>query len=199
MHSFLGTGVFNSDGTPRFPSVRRSVAYLSLCILRRYVEVSYNTHTRPYDEMSNSPHIRFHRTMTRPFFTRERISHFDIFDAHADDALKQAASRLAEGHPIDFQVCQATLFNEALDSSCNATGSCLTIYARFRNFILIWIRRAITFCGIAISAQFEREEFATVPESPRKCICRGLFGWPSPVGAEDKVWAELAAVGVLGR
>ncbi|KAF9040667.1 cytochrome P450 monooxygenase pc-3 [Panaeolus papilionaceus] len=63
MHSFLGTGVFNSDGDM----------------------------------------WKFHRTMTRPFFTRERISHFDIFDAHADDALKQAASRLAEGHPIDFQ------------------------------------------------------------------------------------------------
>ncbi|KAJ3514971.1 hypothetical protein NLJ89_g2053 [Agrocybe chaxingu] len=48
---------------------------------------------------------KFHRSMTRPFFSRERISHFDIFEAHADNALKQAANRLAEGYPIDFQAC----------------------------------------------------------------------------------------------
>ncbi|KAG2003619.1 cytochrome p450 [Coprinopsis cinerea AmutBmut pab1-1] len=63
MHSFLGTGVFNSDG-----------------------------------EM-----WKFHRGITRPFFSRDRISDFDIFDAHATDALERGKARLAEGHPIDFQ------------------------------------------------------------------------------------------------
>lgn len=42
--------------------------------------------------------------MTRPFFTRDRISHFDMFDINADSALKQARARLQEGYPIDFQV-----------------------------------------------------------------------------------------------
>ncbi len=28
-------------------------------------------------------HVRFHRTMTRPYFTRDRISHFEMFDRHA--------------------------------------------------------------------------------------------------------------------
>ena len=46
---------------------------------------------------------KFHRTMTRPFFTKDRISHFDIFDRHAEDALAQAKQRLAEGYLIDFQ------------------------------------------------------------------------------------------------
>ncbi|KAJ3573840.1 hypothetical protein NP233_g2179 [Leucocoprinus birnbaumii] len=46
---------------------------------------------------------KFHRSITRPFFSRERISDFEIFDRHADDALKQAKIRLAEGYPIDFQ------------------------------------------------------------------------------------------------
>lgn len=46
---------------------------------------------------------KFHRTMTRPFFRRDRITHFDIFDRHADDALVKAKHRLAEGHLIDFQ------------------------------------------------------------------------------------------------
>ncbi|KAJ8474484.1 hypothetical protein ONZ45_g15936 [Pleurotus djamor] len=61
--TFLGTGVFNSDGD----------------------------------------RWKFHRSMTRPFFTKERISHFDNFDRHAEDALHQAKIRLREGHPIDFQ------------------------------------------------------------------------------------------------
>ncbi|KAF7782846.1 hypothetical protein Agabi119p4_2222 [Agaricus bisporus var. burnettii] len=46
---------------------------------------------------------KFHRSITRPFFSRERISDFDIFDRHVEDALKRANERLAEGYPIDFQ------------------------------------------------------------------------------------------------
>lgn len=47
---------------------------------------------------------RFHRTMTRPFFVRDRITDFNIFDNHAIDAINQAKSRLSQGYPIDFQV-----------------------------------------------------------------------------------------------
>ncbi|EAU82482.2 cytochrome P450 monooxygenase pc-3 [Coprinopsis cinerea okayama7 len=46
---------------------------------------------------------RFHRAMTRPFFTRDRISHFDIFDRHATDALNQLKARLREGYAVDIQ------------------------------------------------------------------------------------------------
>jgi len=42
--------------------------------------------------------------MTRPFFSKERISHFDNFDRHAEDAIRQFKDRLHEGHPVDFQV-----------------------------------------------------------------------------------------------
>ncbi|KDQ28725.1 hypothetical protein PLEOSDRAFT_27377 [Pleurotus ostreatus PC15] len=48
---------------------------------------------------------KFHRSMTRPFFSKDRISHFDVFDRHADDALNQSKARLADGYPIDFQAC----------------------------------------------------------------------------------------------
>ena len=47
---------------------------------------------------------RFHRSMTRPFFTRERISDFDIYDKNCSSALKLARTRLEEGYPFDFQV-----------------------------------------------------------------------------------------------
>ena len=50
------------------------------------------------------PNIRFHRSMTRPFFYKERITDFDVFDRHARDALDQAATRIADGYPVDFQV-----------------------------------------------------------------------------------------------
>ncbi|KAI6099100.1 cytochrome P450 [Pisolithus sp. B1] len=45
----------------------------------------------------------FHRSMTRPFFSKDRISHFDIFEKHVDDALNQAKARLRDGYPVDFQ------------------------------------------------------------------------------------------------
>ncbi|KAF8892245.1 cytochrome P450 monooxygenase pc-3 [Infundibulicybe gibba] len=46
---------------------------------------------------------KFHRSMTRPFFSRDRISHFDIFESHAADAISQLKARLQEGHPVDVQ------------------------------------------------------------------------------------------------
>lgn len=41
--------------------------------------------------------------MTRPFFSKDRISHFDIFDRHATEALRQLKARLREGVPVDIQ------------------------------------------------------------------------------------------------
>ncbi|KAJ7239178.1 cytochrome P450 monooxygenase pc-3 [Mycena haematopus] len=46
---------------------------------------------------------KFHRQMTRPFFNRERISDFDLFDHHAANAIAQFKARLREGYAADFQ------------------------------------------------------------------------------------------------
>ncbi|KAF5348211.1 hypothetical protein D9758_014646 [Tetrapyrgos nigripes] len=46
---------------------------------------------------------KFHRNMTRPFFSKERISDFDVFDRHADEVIKLMKGRIEEGHPIEFQ------------------------------------------------------------------------------------------------
>ncbi|KAF8816540.1 cytochrome P450 [Phlegmacium glaucopus] len=46
---------------------------------------------------------KFHRAMTRPFFTRERISDFDIYDKNCVTTLQLARTRLAEGYPVEFQ------------------------------------------------------------------------------------------------
>lgn len=42
--------------------------------------------------------------MTRPFFTKDRISHFENFDRHADEAIHQLKTRLNEGYAVDIQV-----------------------------------------------------------------------------------------------
>ncbi|KAH0579505.1 hypothetical protein H2248_002361 [Termitomyces sp. 'cryptogamus'] len=46
---------------------------------------------------------KFHRSMTRPFFTRDRISDFDLFDRHATTVFALIKERMRSGHAIDFQ------------------------------------------------------------------------------------------------
>ncbi|KAJ7599818.1 cytochrome P450 [Mycena floridula] len=58
-------------------------------------------------------------SMTRPFFNKDRISDFDIFDKHAKDALSQIKTRLSQGYPVEFQVYSFD------------TGCCWTFYIGF--------------------------------------------------------------------
>ncbi|KAH7888186.1 cytochrome P450 [Phlebopus sp. FC_14] len=46
---------------------------------------------------------RFHRSMSRPFFSKDRVIDFENFEKHAEDAVNQTKARLREGYPIDFQ------------------------------------------------------------------------------------------------
>ncbi|EIW84500.1 cytochrome P450 monooxygenase pc-3 [Coniophora puteana RWD-64-598 SS2] len=68
---------------------------------------------------------KLHRSMTRPFFTHDRIGHFDIFDTHADTAIRAAKDRLRSGRPIDFQdlISRFTLDSatEFLFANCSHT------------------------------------------------------------------------------
>ena len=54
-----------------------------------------------------SPHLlplsRFHRSMTRPFFNRDRITDFELFDRHADTVITLIKDRMLTGESIDFQ------------------------------------------------------------------------------------------------
>ena len=52
--------------------------------------------------------------MARPFFTRERISDFDIYDKNCFSTLQLARTRLAEGYPIEFQVIKLTFHESKL-------------------------------------------------------------------------------------
>jgi len=46
---------------------------------------------------------RFHRSITRPFFNKDRISDFEIFDRHADQATAKLKDRFKEGTVVDIQ------------------------------------------------------------------------------------------------
>lgn len=41
--------------------------------------------------------------MTRPFFSKERISHFNLFERHADRLLSLMKQRIQGGHAVDVQ------------------------------------------------------------------------------------------------
>ncbi|KAJ3475983.1 hypothetical protein NLI96_g11468 [Meripilus lineatus] len=56
----------------------------------------------------------FHRSMTRPFFSRERISHFDLYEKHAEVAITKLKDRFRSGMAVDFQV---TNFSQSLRQS----------------------------------------------------------------------------------
>ena len=43
-------------------------------------------------------------------FTRERISHFDLFDRRASQVISKLRERLREGYAVDFQVRFLTSF-----------------------------------------------------------------------------------------
>nr|BAL14713.1 cytochrom P450 [Phlebia brevispora] len=45
---------------------------------------------------------KFHRSMTRPFFSRERIHHYEVFDRHAEEAISKMKDRLREGYAVNF-------------------------------------------------------------------------------------------------
>ncbi|KAF7362664.1 Cytochrome P450 [Mycena venus] len=85
MEPLLGTGVFAADG--KLSAFTSQSLHLPDSMFLQFV-----------DRLD-----RFHRQMTRPFFHRERISDFDLFDHNAANAIAQFKKRLREGYAADFQ------------------------------------------------------------------------------------------------
>ncbi|KAH8832425.1 cytochrome P450 monooxygenase pc-1 [Flagelloscypha sp. PMI_526] len=46
---------------------------------------------------------KFHRGLTRPHFNREKITDFDLFDRHSNEAIQLIKDRCAAGYAVDFQ------------------------------------------------------------------------------------------------
>jgi len=72
-------------------------------VLRRgYVEVRIPA-TQPFQFFSCTALGRFHRSLTRPFFNKDRISDFDVFDRHADQVIAKLKARFKEDIAVDVQ------------------------------------------------------------------------------------------------
>ncbi|KAJ7053504.1 cytochrome P450 [Mycena amicta] len=94
---------------------------------------------------------KFHRGMTRPFFNKERVSHFDTIDTHAELVVSTLKSRSRAGHAIDFQdligrftmdSATETLFGTCVDSlkgsipyAHNATANAVHTKSRENTFV----------------------------------------------------------------
>ena len=91
--------------------------------------------------------------MTRPFFSRERISDFDIYDKHCDTTLQLAKTRLAEGYPFDFQVVFFFLIN-ALHILKNLwhVGSNCPVHLGLCYRVPIWTRSWIVISETSLSS-----------------------------------------------
>ena len=48
-------------------------------------------------------YIRFHRSITRPFFSKDRINDFEIFDRHADLVVSKLKERFSRGIAVNVQ------------------------------------------------------------------------------------------------
>jgi len=66
------------------------------------VEVSVPT-TQPFQPSLCIALGRFHRSITRPFFNKDRISDFDVFDRHADQVIAKLKDRFKEDIAVDVQ------------------------------------------------------------------------------------------------
>ena len=54
--------------------------------------------------------------MTRPFFARDRVTDFDLFNRHAEVVVNKLKERFAQGEAIDFQVCTPVTVSSRSDS-----------------------------------------------------------------------------------
>ncbi|KAG8878323.1 hypothetical protein FRB97_002619, partial [Tulasnella sp. 331] len=59
---------------------------------------------------------KFHRSMTRPFFAKEKIVHFETFAKHADEAMAKIKER--GGEPVDFQIYDGLSATSFLFGKC---------------------------------------------------------------------------------
>ncbi|KIJ34667.1 hypothetical protein M422DRAFT_233351 [Sphaerobolus stellatus SS14] len=64
---------------------------------------------------SDGERWQFHRKLTRPFFVKERIADFGIFDTKSSIALQKMQERFDQGHAIDFQDLVSRF---TIDSAC---------------------------------------------------------------------------------
>ena len=144
---------------------------------------------------------RFHRAMTRPFFTRERISDFDIYERNCDLALDTAKVRTREGFPIEFQAKTnfAAFGTLQFNPFFYFIGPCLQIHAGFCNRVSLWSQCQFTFRRDTLSTFLSSQKSRGVHESFLKRVCPGVHGGPTPLFHTVSLWQGLGTKRILER
>ncbi|KIK53184.1 hypothetical protein GYMLUDRAFT_250607 [Collybiopsis luxurians FD-317 M1] len=138
---------------------------------------------------------KFHRGMTRPFFSKNRISDFNIFERHAEETISAIKARLAQGYPIEFQdavgrftLDSATEFLFGKDVGSLGAGLPYPENASIQNDELFNSHPS----NIFVRAFMQGQKLASV---------RGRMGdmWPLAEFWEDKVKAHRAKIDEFTR
>jgi len=118
---------------------------------------------------------RFHRGMTRPFFTRDRVNDFDIYDRNFEKSVEQANARLAEGYSIDFQVCNwPTSYSAGSYTEILLQGLGWSVHTWFSYRISTRSQRWLPFSRDPLSALRVTQESEILLWSPIEQIFRRL-------------------------
>lgn len=140
--------------------------------------------------------------MTRPFFTRERISDFDIYERNCDLALGTAKVRTREGFPIEFQVTLSwRLWKSSFDGSSVFCfiGPCLEIHVGLCNRVSLWSQCQFTLCRDTLSTFLSSQKSRGVHESFLKRVYPSVQGGPTPLFHTVSFWQGLGTKRILER
>lgn len=77
--------------------------------------------------------------MTRPYFVRERVTHFESFDKHSATVIAKLKERFIQGEAIDFQVRLRAKRSRVIYTI--DAGHHVKVHTRLRDGVLVWILR----------------------------------------------------------
>ncbi|KAG6864002.1 hypothetical protein C0991_001164 [Blastosporella zonata] len=135
---------------------------------------------------------KFHRSMTRPFFTRDRISDFDLFDRHASTVFAVIKERMCSGHAIDFQDLMSRF---TLDSASEFLfGHCVDSLAAGVPYPYNASYKPVE--SVTPQAARANQFAAAFSEAQEAISSRERFGWIWPLAEifEDKTKKPMAIV-----
>ncbi|KAF8631752.1 hypothetical protein AX15_002208 [Amanita polypyramis BW_CC] len=140
---------------------------------------------------------KFHRSITRPAFNRDRISDYELFDRHAKIAISQLRQRLREGFAVDFQDC---MFRFTLDTATEFLfGNCVHSLSAGLPYPHNVILPLTSFENPSERSRHtvSANAFATAfLEAQRAVACRERYGWIWPLleTLEDKARKPMKIV-----
>ena len=77
--------------------------------------------------------------MTRPFFSKDRISHFETIDVHAADAIKQIKARMKQGYAVDVQVSVGAIHRQLFLTSIQDAVARFTLDSAAESFLGMFV------------------------------------------------------------